>query len=235
MSDGTSATILLVEDDPGTADTVALYLRHEGHRVEVVRDGARALERARQGAFDLLILDRMLPGVDGDEICREVRRRSDAPVMVLSALAEERDRLEGFAFGADDYVVKPFSPREIVARVRALLRRAPPGEGPSRPLRVGAITLDPERGEAWSGSRRLDLSPTEFRLLEVLARAPGRVFSRDELLDRAVAGGPDVDPRVVDAHVKNLRRKLDPRRRAGTPIRTVFGRGYALDRTTADP
>lgn len=230
MSDAPAATILLVEDDPGTADTVALYLRHDGHRVDVVRDGAVALERARQATFDLLVLDRMLPGVDGDAICREVRTRSDAPILVLSALAEERDRLEGFELGADDYVVKPFSPREVVARVRALLRRAPPGETATRVVRAGRIALDAERAEAWIGPRRLDLSPTEFRLLEAFVGAPGRVFSRDELVDRAVTGGDDVDPRVVDAHVKNLRRKLDPDRRGPSLIRTVFGRGYALER-----
>lgn len=231
MPDATPASILVVEDDPGTADTVALYLRHEGHRVEVARDGRTGLDRARQVGFDLLIVDRMLPGLDGDALCREIRGESDVPVIMLTARTEERDRLEGFDLGADDYVSKPFSPRELIARVRVLLRRAEKQRARRRGvLTVGSLTIDPEGGAAFRASRALALSPTELRLLATLAAAPGRVFSRRELLDRAVAGAHDVDERVVDAHVKNLRRKLDPERGGPSLVETVFGRGYKLVR-----
>lgn len=231
MLDAAPASILVVEDDPGTADTVALYLRHEGHRVEVARDGRTGLDRALQVDFDLLIVDRMLPGLDGDALCRRVRRTSDVPVIMLTARTEERDRLEGFDLGADDYVSKPFSPRELMARVRVLLRRAQTQRARRRGvLTVGPLTIDPEAGAAFRGSRDLALSPTELRLLATLAAAPGRVFSRRELLERAVEGAREVDERVVDAHVKNLRRKLDPERSGPSLVDTVFGRGYKLVR-----
>jgi DNA-binding response OmpR family regulator len=221
-----SASILVVEDDAKTADTVALYLRHGGHRVTVERDGAEGLRRARNEPFDLVVLDRMLPGLEGGEILLRLRRVSDVPVILLTAMAGERDRLDGFRAGADDYVVKPFSPRELVARVDATLRRTGVSGRVSHAVQVGSLLVDPDAHVARIGDAELDLSPTEFRLLLRLAEAPNRTFSRRELVDRVLEG--PADERVVDSHVKNVRRKIggvgaDPRW-----IRTVFGRGYKL-------
>ena len=226
-----SAAILVVEDDFRTADTVALYLRHAGFQVAVAHDGEVGLERALRESFDLVVLDRMLPGVDGDRICARIRSSSAVPIIMVTARVGERERLEGFDLGADDYLVKPFSPRELVARVRAILRRAElRAERDRGVVRAGSLSLDPEAAEAWDGGRRLDLSPTEFRLLQTLAAAPGRVFSRRELIDRALPGEGSATERTVDAHVKNLRRKLDPPDATRSRIRTVLGRGYQLPR-----
>lgn len=222
------ASILVVEDEIKTADTVALYLRHGGHRVTVVRDGAEALRRATDEPWDLLILDRMLPGLEGSELLRRLREASDLPVILLTAMSGELDRLEGFRAGADDYVVKPFSPRELVARVEALLRRVGVSGRTSRGIRVGPLSIDPESHDVRVGARALDLSPTEFRLLHCLAEAPNRTFSRSELVERALEGS--AEERVVDSHVKNLRRKLEGIGADPGWIATVFGRGYKLRR-----
>lgn len=224
--DSARASILLVEDDAKTADTVALYLRHGGHRVSVERDGAEGLRRATTEPFDLVVLDRMLPGLDGGEVLDRLRRISDVPVILLTAMAGERDRLDGFRGGADDYVTKPFSPRELVARVDAMLRRTGISGRRRRVVQVGGLVLDPEAHVARVGSDLLDLSPTEFRLLRCLAEAHHRTFSRAELVDRALSGDPDA--RVVDSHVKNIRRKLAAIGAAPGWIQTVFGRGYRL-------
>jgi len=221
-------TALVIEDDYKTADTVSLYLRHGGFRVTVAHDGSRGLELATRESFDLVVLDRMLPGVDGVELCRRLRRDSNAPVIMLTAMVEEEDRLEGFQAGVDDYVTKPFSPRELLARAEAVLRRTGLREGHRRSLiRVGRLALDPAGHTAWLGERELELSPTEFRLLQAMAAAPGKVFERQELADRALPEGGAPDLRTVDAHIKNLRRKLDS---ADGPscIVTVFGIGYRL-------
>jgi DNA-binding response OmpR family regulator len=241
------SSILFVEDDVKTADTLALYLRHDGHVVTVARDGAEGLERATRERYDLVILDRMLPAIEGVEVCARIRERSDVPVIVLTAVAGERDRLDGFAAGADDYVVKPFSPRELVARVRAVLRRAEAGaERRAGVLRLGALTLDDAGHAAALAGDALPLSPTEYRLLRALAGAPGRVFSRRELVERALLPGSGAEERVIDSHVKNLRQKLA--RATGPPppptrgarlapprIRTVFGVGYKLVDPARDP
>jgi len=221
-------SVLVVEDDFKTADTVALYLRHGGFRVAVARDGVHGLDLATQEPFDLVVLDRMLPGLDGVELCRRLRARSEVPVIMLTALVEEEDRLEGFRAGVDDYVSKPFSPRELLARAEAVLRRVGIQRGHRRgTVRVGRLAIDPEGHGAWFGERPLDLSPTEFRLLLTLASAPGKVFERQELADRALPEGGTADLRTVDAHIKNLRRKLDTE---GQPscIATVFSIGYRL-------
>ena len=220
------ASILLVEDDVKTADTVALYLRHGGHRVAVERDGVGGLERVTTEVFDLVVLDRMLPRLDGGEVLKRMRRVTDVPVILLTAMAGERDRLDGFRAGADDYVTKPFSPRELVARVDAMLRRTGVSGRRGRVVQVGQLRLDPEAHWARVGPELLDLSPTEFRLLRCLAEAHHRTFTRAELVDRALSGDPD--DRVVDSHVKNLRRKLSAVGADPGWIRTVFGRGYQL-------
>lgn len=224
-----AGTVLVVEDDAKTADTISLYLRHEGFRVTVAPDGVVGRHRVEAERFDLVILDRMLPGADGIEVCRHLRRHADTPVIMLTAMVDEHDRLEGFAAGVDDYVPKPFSPRELVARAHAVLRRV----GVQRDrregsLRLGVLYLAEATREAWLGERPLGLSPTEFRLLWILAATPGRVCTRQELSERALKSGGESDLRTVDAHVKNLRRKLDPDGPPDACIETIFAVGYRL-------
>ena len=224
-----NGSILIVEDDIKTADTLALYLRHGGFRVVLAHDGAAGLRLAVAGGVDLVLLDRMLPALDGVELCRRVREVSDVPILMVTARVAEHDRLDGFAAGVDDYITKPFSPREVLARVQAVLRRA----GAQRARSVGVVriadlVLDPTANLASVSGRPLALSPTEFKLLLTLARAPTKVFSRDELSARVLKGGDNAAERTVDAHVKNLRRKLDHGRSGESMIVTVFGMGYRL-------
>ena len=221
------AKILVVEDDRKTADLVSLYLRHAGHRATVATSGARGLELARDGGFDLFILDVMLPGASGLEICRDIRKRSDAPILFLTARSLEDQRIEGLDLGADDYVTKPFSPRELVARVRALLRRTPPGAGDV--LRAGPLRIDLDERRVEAGELEIDLTPSEFEILVTLARRPGIVFSRTQLLDRLPGRAGEVAlDRTVDVHIRNLRRKLSAAPGADQCIETVFGSGYRV-------
>jgi len=209
--------ILIVEDDPKTSASIEMYLRHEGYRTDVARSGDEGLARARQQAPDLVILDLMLPGKNGLEVCGALRVESKLPIIMLTARSTEDDKLLGLESGADDYVTKPFSPRELVARVRAVLRRAEPaGE---EPLTAGDIVLDRETREVNVRGTSVTLTAAEFRLLETLMRSPGRVFTRDELVE----GGLD---RTVDVHIKNLRRKIELDRANPARIVTVFGTGY---------
>ena len=227
-----SARILVVEDDRKTADTVALYLRHEGFEVTLTANGSEGARLGAELPFDLCVLDRMLPGADGLTICRAIRERSSVPVIMLTAMVSEEERLQGFAAGVDDYVTKPFSPRELMARVRAVLRRTHlQREARVGIVRVGGLILDHERREARLHDRTLDMSPTEFRLLYVLAKSAGRVFTRDELAERALPEGSEATARTIDAHVKNLRRKLDGEDASerASHIDTVFGVGYRLN------
>ncbi|MBL8959385.1 MAG: response regulator transcription factor [Gemmatimonadetes bacterium] len=226
MSEG--AHVLLVEDEPKTADTVALYLRHGGFRVTVSRHGAEARDLLVASRYDLVVLDRMLPGVDGLALARQVREAADVPIIMLTAMVDEEDRLTGFAAGVDDYVPKPFSPRELVARCQAVLRRAEvQREREAGGVRLGTLYIPADGAEVFVAGARVALSPTEVRLLQVLARAGGRVVSRDDLAERALRGGTEAGARTVDAHVKNLRRKLEA---AGVScIETVFGSGYRVD------
>jgi two-component system response regulator AdeR len=226
MPDG--PRILVVEDDRVVAATLQLYLENAGFRVTVEHDGAAGAARAREAGVAVMILDWMLPSMSGYEVCRAVRAHSTLPILMLTARTTEADRVRGLDGGADDYVPKPFSPREVVARIQALLRRAgAPGAAPQPPTRVGPLDVDHFRREARVGAAPVALTPTEFRLLEALARAPGRTFTREELVARAF--GPDYDglDRTVDTHVTNLRRKLE---RAGCPpvVATVHGVGYRL-------
>lgn len=221
--------MLIVEDDRKTADTLALYLRHGGFRVTVSHDGADGLQRAQDNNFDVVLLDRMLPSLNGLAICQKLRLRSDVPILMLTARVAEHERLEGFDAGVDDYIVKPFSPREVVARVQAVLRRAGAKANAGLPVvRVGPLTLDTESNEAaWNGNP-LQLSPTEFRLLLALAQAPARVFSREELAVRVLSSRTDAFVRTIDVHVMNLRRKVDTGDAEHSVISTVFGIGYRL-------
>ncbi len=220
------ARILVVDDDAKTVASVRLYLEHAGYAVDTAADGRAAVERARATPRpDLVVLDRMLPHLDGLAVCRLVRGESGIPVILLTARAAEADRLEGLDLGADDYVTKPFSPRELVARVRAVLRRTQPAVAET--LVVGALTIDTARHAVAVSGRGVDLTPREFAILATLARAPGRVFSRQALRERAFGEDSDALDRTVDAHVMKLRRKLATAGE-GAAVETVFGVGYRL-------
>ncbi|HEX8348286.1 MAG TPA: response regulator transcription factor [Actinoplanes sp.] len=224
-----AARILVAEDDTKQAHVIRLYLEHHGHRVITVHDGRSALDACRSERPDLLVLDVMLPQLSGIDVCRVLRLESGVPIVLLTARTTEADLLLGLDVGADDYITKPFSPRELVARVRALLRRA--GEMPAGDRNVlthGALEVDTGRFEVRVGGRPVALTAKEFGILEVLAREPGRVFSRAEIVERASGFDHRVLERTVDAHVMNLRRKLEP---GAASVETVYGRGYRL----ADP
>ena len=224
------ARILIAEDDRKTVASLRLYLEHAGFDVLVAPDGRRALALARAAPPpDLVVLDVMLPYLDGFAVCRALRAETSIPINLLTARSTEEDRLEGLDLGADDYVTKPFSPRELTARVRAVLRRAPGAAGeaaPGPPIRIRGLSLDPARHEVRVRGKGIDLTPREFRLLEALARSPGRAFTREELVARAF--GPDYEglERTIDAHIVNLRRKLEAGSAAPRLIETVFGVGY---------
>ena len=207
--------ILLIEDDTDTQRIVGRYLERSGFVVDVAQDGLGGLAKALESAPDLIVLDWMLPGLDGLELLKRLRSEQRTPVIMLSARTEEADRILGLEFGADDYVLKPFSPGELVARVKAVLRRSSePDEQPER-LRVGSLQLNPAKRTVQAEGRLLDLTTLEFDLLHTLMRAPGRVFTRNDLLERVWGNDFTGVDRVVDVHVSNLRQKLEPH--AGSP------------------
>jgi two-component system response regulator BaeR len=227
---GAPRRVLVVEDDPKIARLVHDYLVHEGFVVQTVHDGAQALKLIEQDPPAALVLDLMLPGLDGLTLCRAVRRSSDLPILMLTARVDEVDRLLGLDSGADDYLCKPFSPRELVARVKALLRRA---EGHLRPAGQGVPALPWAIDEAglriaWRG-QGLALTPVEFRMLRLLLSRPGRVFSRQQLLDSVHGEMRDVSDRAIDSHIKNLRRKLAAAEPDFDCIASVYGVGYRFD------
>ncbi|QKW39694.1 response regulator transcription factor [Actinomadura sp. NAK00032] len=227
-----SARILVAEDDAKQSRLIRIYLEREGHAVQVAADGRAALERARSARPDLLVLDVMLPLVDGLDVCRILRTESDVPILLLTARTTEEDMLLGLDLGADDYLTKPYSPRELTARVRALLRRSRKAAGAAEPavLRVGALELDTARFEVRVGGRPVAMTAKEFAVLETLAREPGRAFTRAQIVERVFGFDRDVQERTVDAHVMNLRRKLDEAAPgASRLLETVYGRGYRLD------
>jgi two-component system, OmpR family, alkaline phosphatase synthesis response regulator PhoP len=217
--------VLVIDDDQSIVDLLSAYLTREGLQVEVARDGAAGLARARQFHPDVVVLDIGLPGLDGLEVLRRLRTESSAYVVMLTAKAEETDKVVGLSLGADDYVTKPFSPRELTARIRAILRRER-GPEQSRVLAFRTLRIDPARREVWKDEVRLELTTREFDLLYALASYPGHVLSREQLIARVWGADYFGDDRVVDAHIKDLRRKLadDP----GRPrlIETVRGIGY---------
>lgn len=220
-------TILIVEDDPKTASLVALYLEREGFMTVHAADGRRALGLARQYTPCFVILDLMLPQVDGWEVCRELRRFSDVPILILSAREDEFDRVMGLSLGADDYVVKPFSPRELVARVKAIRRRVRLQLTHMPNVYThGELVLDPEKRKVTRGGQTVNLTPSEYVLLMALMAVPGRVFSRQELLDHLYPGGDSVVDRVVDVHIGKLRQKIEPDPTYPRYIVTVRGIGY---------
>jgi len=220
--------ILVVDDNRKTVDLVQAYLEKDGYRVLAAYDGLQALEMARQGRPDLMVLDLMLPGLDGLDVCRVLRGEGNkVPIIMLTAKTTETDKLIGLDLGADDYVTKPFSPRELLARVRAVLRRVGEEEvkGPSE-VRFDDLVVDFVRHEVQVRGQPVHLTPTEFKLLEVLIRGPGRAFSRLELLDRVFGYDFEGFERTIDVHVMNLRKKIEPDPKNPTYVKTVYGVGY---------
>ena len=220
--------ILVVEDDARIAQLLLDYLRNDGHQAQALADGAMALSEIRQAPPDLLILDLMLPGLDGVSLCRAVRCFSDLPILMVTARVDEVDRLLGLDTGADDDVCKPFSPREVMARVKALLRRA---EGRVATMQRPWTVDDQGLRIAWR-DRWLSLTPLEFRMLRLLLSRPGRVFSRAQLLDSVHGDMRDVSDRAIDTHVKNLRRKVQAVDPGADCIASVYGVGYRFDQPT---
>jgi len=223
-------TILVVDDDKKTVDLIRLYLEREQHQVLVAYDGREALEIARQRSPCLIILDWMLPRVDGLDICRILRAESAVPIIMLTARSTEEDKLLGLDLGTDDYVTKPFSPRELVARVRVVLRRSAPKDEAVPPLCIGELAVDFAAHEVRRGGELLRLTPKEFKLLETLAREPGRAFSRGELVDRVFGLGYEGFERTVDVHLMNLRKKIEVDPNHPLYLLTVYGVGYKFRR-----
>jgi two-component system phosphate regulon response regulator PhoB len=225
-----TATILIVEDEADLRELVRYNLEAEGFRVSMAESGDEAVERIRDGVPDLILLDWMLPGLSGIELCRRWRSREETartPIIMITARGEEEERVRGLATGADDYVVKPFSMPELVARIQALLRRSSP-QLVTNVLKAGDLELDRQSHRVRRSGRDLHLGPTEYRLLEYLMRHPGRVYSREQLLDGVWGNDVYVDERTVDVHVGRLRKAIN-RGREADPIRTVRGAGYAFD------
>ena len=221
------ATILIVDDEPKITRLVRDYLESSGFGVVTAGDGREALMRARMERPDLVILDLALPGLDGLDVARSLRRDGDLPIIMLTARDDETDKLIGLELGADDYVTKPFSPRELVARVRAVLRRHDRGAS-EEILRSGSLTLDVPRMRLEVGGRAVELTATEFSLLAAMARQPGRVFTRSQLLDAIHGVAFESYERAIDAHVKNIRRKIEANPHDPQHLLTVYGVGYRL-------
>ena len=219
-------TILVVDDEPKIVQIARDYLERAGFHVLAAGDGRAVVPMVRSARPDLIVLDLALPQMDGLDVARALRKESEVPIIMLTARADEADRLVGLELGADDYIVKPFSPKELVARVRAVLRRWDGARAGTDVVRVGDVVLDVRRMQASRGDRTLSLTPTEFQLLTVLARQPGRIFTRGQLLE--AVRGVDVESyeRAIDSHIKNIRRKLEPDPRHPRYVLAVHGIGY---------
>ena len=225
--------VLVVDDDTKTVELVKLYLNRDGYRVLTAYDGVEALRLAQEAHPDLIVLDLMLPGMNGLEVCQTIRADSDVPVIMLTAKTTDQDKLNGLDIGADDYVTKPFSPRELAARVRAVLRRLPGERGPEE-IKTGELSLDFLKFEAFLAGRPLNLTAAEFKLLGALAREPGRVFSRAELIKKAFGYDFEGFDRTIDVHILNLRRKLEPDPRHPRYIKTIYGAGYKFSEVSRE-
>jgi len=221
-------TILVVDDEPKIAALARDYLEHAGFAVLTAGDGRAALTTIRQRRPDLVVLDLGLPGMDGLDVTRELRRDSNIPIVMLTARDDEVDKLVGLELGADDYLTKPFSPRELVARVRAVLRRADRPPDAAETIRADDVVLDLPRMRTEVAGRAVELTPTEFQLLATLAARPGRIFTRAQLLDALHGVTFETYERAIDSHIKNLRRKLEPDPRRPRYVLTVYGVGYRL-------
>lgn len=219
--------ILVVDDEPQIVELIKSYLAKDGYRVITAADGQRALELARREQPDLILLDLMLPEINGFDVCRTLRKESNIPIIMLTARDEETDKIIGLELGADDYVTKPFSPREVLARVRAVLRRLSAEEvNREEKISLGNLEINLARHQVKHGGKTLELTPTEFKLLEVLAKNPGRVFTRLQLIDQVQGYSFEGYERTIDAHIKNLRHKIEPHPKEPRYIITVFGVGY---------
>ena len=221
------ARILVAEDDLKQAELIRRYLEREGHLTVVVHDGREAIDEARRRSPDLLVLDVMMPKVDGLDVCRVLRADGDVPIIMLTARSTEDDLLLGLDLGADDYLTKPYNPRELVARVRTVLRRTR-SRAEGEVYRVGELEIDPARHEVRLAGRLVELTPAEFKILACLAASPGRAFSRQQLLEHAFGFDHYVFDRTVDVHVMNLRKKIEPAPGVPTYLKTVYGVGYKL-------
>jgi DNA-binding response OmpR family regulator len=224
------ASILIIEDETELVKILRLYLEQAGFTVMTASRGDSGLSAWQQKKPDLVILDLNLPGMNGLDVAREVRRQNDTPIIMVTARVEETDRLIGLELGADDYITKPFSPREVVARVRAVLRRAGSAAPASKILRAGDLEIDMDSHTAGRAGQLLELTPTEFKLLAAMAAHPGRAFSRSQLQEAALGGAYEGYDRTIDAHIKNLRAKLEPDPKNPRYIETVFGIGYRFSR-----
>ncbi len=219
-------TILVVDDEPKIVQLARDYLEHAGFGVLTASDGPTALHAARSSKPDLIVLDLGLPQLDGLDVTRSLRKDSDVPIIMLTARTEESDKLIGLELGADDYITKPFSPKELVARVRTVLRRADHTQRDEEIIRVANLTLDVPRLRLTVDDQPIELTPTEFQLLAALARQPGRIFTRGQLLDAVHGIAFESYERAIDAHIKNIRRKIEPNPREPRYILTVYGMGY---------
>jgi len=217
--------VLVVDDDVKTVELVRLYLDRDGYQVLTAYDGVEALHLARESSPDLIVLDLMLPDIDGLEVCRTLRHESDVPIIMLTARTTDQDKLMGLDLGADDYVTKPFSPSELAARVRAVLRRLPGERGPEE-IKSGELSMNFTTHEAWFAGKPLNLTSVEFKLLGVLAKEPGRVFSRANLIEEALGYDFEGFDRTIDVHILNLRRKLELDPSHPKYIKTIYGVGY---------
>lgn len=217
--------VLVVDDDENIVELVKLYLVRDGYRVLTAYDGIEALRLAREGHPDLIVLDIMMPGINGLDVCRTLRDESDVPIIMLTARTTDDDKLAGLNLGADDYVTKPFSPRELAARVRAVLRRLP-GERMPEHIKHSDFIIDFRKLEVLISGKHVDLTAIEFKLLSTLIKEPGRVFSRAQLIEKALGYDFEGFDRTVDVHILNLRRKIEPDPRHPKYIRTVYGAGY---------
>jgi two-component system alkaline phosphatase synthesis response regulator PhoP len=221
--------VLVVDDDPGIVKVVRAYLEQEGFQVLVASDGKKAMHIARHDKPDLVVLDLMLPEMDGWDVCRALRKESDVPVIMLTARVEETDKLIGLELGADDYVTKPFSPRELVARVRTVLRRVQGAPPKPEVISCGEITVDLSRHSVTIKGEPVDLTPTEFDLLAVLMQDAGRSFTRSQLLEQVQGYAYEGYERTIDVHIKNLRQKIEADPRNPQYIKTVYGVGYKFE------
>lgn len=225
------STVLIVDDEPIVREVVAQYLTQDGFKVESAADGNEAMTRFATARPDLVLLDLMLPGIDGLEVCRRIRAQSNVPVIMVTAKGDEIDTIIGLSVGADDYISKPFSPRELVARIKAVLRRAsaPPPTVEGDPLHFGPLTIRPDRRQVEIGGQSVELTAREFDLLEFLAKHPGHVFSREELLDKVWDWSYASDGGTVTVHIRRLRQKIESDPERPRYVKTVWGVGYKFE------
>jgi DNA-binding response OmpR family regulator len=221
--------ILIVEDEKKIVDIIKAYLEKEGYNAITAYDGKLALELAKSHSPDLIILDLMLPEISGWDVCRALRKMSDIPIIMLTARDEVADKIVGLELGADDYVTKPFSPNELVSRVRAVLRRSEDRISPKTMLKVADLTIDVEKRTVYRGSKAIELTPMEFDIIRALAEKPGRVYSRMQLLDLVQSETYEGYERTIDSHIKNLRKKIEPDPVSPKYIITIYGVGYKLE------